>query len=621
VIVRLRGTQLPSQYSLVRHVLRYLTLTLIAFCVTLFQFVRPDTSFAAEERSIVGGTVYVDKERSGSPNAGGGVRGVQVTLTGKNRTDKQVTDAKGGFSFETLPAGDYTVSIAVPQGYQLTTSASLTVKVDGRSANRVIDFGLAQVVTPTPAVTSTPKVTTTPTPTVTPTPSSSALQSAPQSGSAGAAASPLPLNAAPINLGPATPTLTVDQAIQAALSTRSESLGSPVPFSLYSVTPSPLGAGGVPNPNAQLRAASLEPLRYAPGRDRLAAVKRVENGETLWLGVPFRSQMDGSYFSQVNCGPASLSMALAAFGIDVDPPSVREYVNFLSGNLDPDSGTSLDSLAKVAREAGLATLDLYGSRGYKVWDLDLVRQHVAQGHPVVTLAKYQSLPGNGRSLFDTDHYIVITGLSGDDFIYNDAAFSSNSGYGLLISGEDLERAWVYSTIPGHAVALSLDGDQPQVPAWVRNRSKSSGTAAAPSDNQDDPASAEGAAEALEPGDFAIVGAVTTSPVPVTLQTESQVMALLDAMAAPQISDHAFKTGFQSVLDEEEAAAAAMVILPEPVSESAEAQGLQESSALDPSVATLALALMAIFLPSIVSRKPVRTWVAQLRRDRPTPSAQ
>ena len=90
------------------------------------------------------------------------------------------------------------------------------------------------------------------------------------------------------------------------------------------------GRGGIPD-DVRLRAASLEPLRYAVGRDRLTAAKRYETGDTIWLGVPFRTQIDGTYFSLVNCGPASLAMAMAAFGLDLAPSSIRERASRSSG--------------------------------------------------------------------------------------------------------------------------------------------------------------------------------------------------------------------------------------------------------------------------------------------------
>jgi hypothetical protein len=173
----------------------------------------------------------------------------------------------------------------------------------------------------------------------------------------------------------------------------------------------------------------------------------------LWLGVPFRTQIDASPYAQVNCGPASLAMVLAAYGLDASPDDIRDYVNYLSGNYSLDSGTSLDTLSSVARVAGLVPLDLYNGNGYRPWSAEMVYQHLLQGHPVITQVKYRALPGHASSLSEFDHYIVIAGLYKGDFIYNDAAYGSEVGYGLLISPEQLEVAWQASMMPRYAVAI------------------------------------------------------------------------------------------------------------------------------------------------------------------------
>jgi hypothetical protein len=68
------------------------------------------------------------------------------------------------------------------------------------------------------------------------------------------------------------------------------------------------------------------------------------------------------------------------------------------------------------------------------------------------------LPGHGQSLSEFDHYIVISGLTPNGFIYNDAAFASTLGYGLEISDIELQYAWENSSIPHHAVAFGLAPD-------------------------------------------------------------------------------------------------------------------------------------------------------------------
>jgi hypothetical protein len=148
-------------------------------------------------------------------------------------------------------------------------------------------------------------------------------------------------------------------------------------------------------------------------------------------------------------------MILAAFGIRTTPGAVRNYVNSLSGVYSAGVGTSLDHLGRVLRESGLEVSDLHNGRSYLRWSTDLLREHIQAGHPVMTLVKYRALPGHTGSWSEFDHYIVISGLAGDDFIYNDAAYSGASGYGLLISPRDLERAWDYSSIPRHGMAVSL----------------------------------------------------------------------------------------------------------------------------------------------------------------------
>lgn len=415
-------------------------------------------AYADESRSTIGGTVYLDEKRDGNPTGNKGIRGIEVRLLGAGRDANAQTNQNGTYIFENLATGTYEVRVVPPTGQEATTTSPLRVPVDGKNRNNVVDFGLApgrpstssgQAGAPSPGpltgpaqgAAASPKLTTTVTPTPSPTP----------------AAAPSLLRQAQDS--PPTPDPAI---IQAALAARARAEAA----AQASNSPLPVGEGGSAgglDQDARLRIASLEPLRHAPGRDRLAQVRLWGSGDTLWLGVPFRTQIDGSPFAQVNCGPASLSMVLAAFGIDLDPMTLRDYVNFLAHNDDTETGTSLYHLARIAQEAGLITHDVP-----RRWTLEMVRTHVAQGHPVITLVRYQSLPGHGASLYNTDHYVVMTGLSGDDFIYNDAAFATNTGYGLLISADDLERAWSFSGYPGHSLAISLDGEA-NLPAWFTAR--------------------------------------------------------------------------------------------------------------------------------------------------------
>ena len=50
------------------------------------------------------------------------------------------------------------------------------------------------------------------------------------------------------------------------------------------------------------------------------------------------------------------------------------------------------------------------------------------------------LPGRSKIGYGGDHYIVIVGLAGQNFIYNDPVDSDGRGYGRLITAEQLEAA-------------------------------------------------------------------------------------------------------------------------------------------------------------------------------------
>src|SRR5207237_5831434 len=108
------------------------------------------------------------------------------------------------------------------------------------------------------------------------------------------------------------------------------------------------------------------PIRYA-GVPTTSKDAGWLSASQLWLGIPHRSQFDGTTYAQTNCGPTSLGMVLNAFGLAGYPSdALRGEVNRIMGNDDPNSGTSLPALATVAKRAGLTPLDLYRTgTGYK----------------------------------------------------------------------------------------------------------------------------------------------------------------------------------------------------------------------------------------------------------------
>jgi hypothetical protein len=365
--------------------------------------------------------VLLDEDGDGGASRGDRpVVGAGVRLSGPISAST-ATGGDGSFAFGGLPAGAYTVSAG---------GAARVVNVDGRSSARADIFltrgAVGGAAPPAPVAQPTPE----PTPT----------------------AKPLPT---PI-VAPGQPTPVPPDASANGSSNASGSGSVSRPAPGYRPNTGSSASPGAPG-------ASRPPLvssgvRYAPGLGSPSGLKIVRSERALWLGVPFITQLDGTVYGGVNCGPASTAMVLGAFGIRTTPDAVRNYVNDATGVYSASVGTSLDSLARVARESGLDVANLHASGGYLRWSTDLLRREIESGRPVVTLVKYRALPPHSGSSADFDHYIVIAGLSGNDFIYNDAAFTGERGFGLLISPQDLERAWDYSSIPRHGMSVGLTAE-------------------------------------------------------------------------------------------------------------------------------------------------------------------
>jgi hypothetical protein len=181
------------------------------------------------------------------------------------------------------------------------------------------------------------------------------------------------------------------------------------------------------------------------------------------LRVPYRTQLDGSEYESANCGPTTLGMALEMFGVNVAQPLLRNEV-LLSEDFNPDdvdAGSFIWALARVAQSRGVRTYGLYEGDGETLhrWSIDEVRANVRVGRPVIAQVVYRGLPGREDSGYDGDHYVVVTGLMGDDFIYNDpiggAQAKESPGWDRLMTSEELRGAMRASDRPYAYTAFAL----------------------------------------------------------------------------------------------------------------------------------------------------------------------
>ncbi len=165
------------------------------------------------------------------------------------------------------------------------------------------------------------------------------------------------------------------------------------------------------------------------------------------IPVPYRTQLDGSDFAEANCGPTVLGMALESFGLNESVPDLRGQVlnseNFSSS--DTDAGSYIWALADVAHDYGLQPHGLYDSDGsLHHWSLDEIRGSVRNHQPVIVQVVYRGLPGREDSQYYGDHYVIITGLMGNDFLYNDPiggrVANESPGYDRMMTAGQLQAA-------------------------------------------------------------------------------------------------------------------------------------------------------------------------------------
>lgn len=170
------------------------------------------------------------------------------------------------------------------------------------------------------------------------------------------------------------------------------------------------------------------------------------------LDVPYRSQFDGTAWGSSNCGPASLGMVLSAFGVGAPPMELRRRADELLGFADPEQGTRLQDLARIATEHGLTVTGPYDTargrpQAFRRWTIGEARAEVLAGHPLVIEIYYPLLSNHRANPVDTDHYLVLVGLDGDGFVFNDPANKPNPGYRVRVGPAELTPAWANSDFP------------------------------------------------------------------------------------------------------------------------------------------------------------------------------
>ncbi|HEY7064022.1 MAG TPA: C39 family peptidase [Chloroflexota bacterium] len=214
-------------------------------------------------------------------------------------------------------------------------------------------------------------------------------------------------------------------------------------------------AEAAPEPDAQ---AAIDPLAapadHGAVLDEALAPLEATAPHARLASVPFRTQRDGSPYAGSNCGPAALGMVLDAYGISQETNDLRYLSHTYQGTWPRRGGTALQHLARVAEDFGLAAVGLYDGDTFHQWSLAEVREQVAQGHPVIVLAKYRLLPGHESSTVRYDHYVVLWDVTPDGFIYNDPIYpADDEGFARFMTSAQLDAAMAPTMEPRQAVAF------------------------------------------------------------------------------------------------------------------------------------------------------------------------
>jgi peptidase C39-like protein len=131
--------------------------------------------------------------------------------------------------------------------------------------------------------------------------------------------------------------------------------------------------------------------------------------------VPQLTQMTGAFNQDYICGPTALAMIAAHYGrtLGLSPYALAQHIAYHAGT-NPTMGTHPAMLGYVA---GLLDLKVHP---LAVWQIDKVASAIRSGAKVLALGNYLALPSHHPEPgLVVPHYIVISGLEGDRFVYND----------------------------------------------------------------------------------------------------------------------------------------------------------------------------------------------------------
>jgi len=149
-------------------------------------------------------------------------------------------------------------------------------------------------------------------------------------------------------------------------------------------------------------------------------------------------------------------MVLEEFGFKIPAPDLRREILSLQPNENcDDCGVYLQNMAAVVASRGLKVTGLRDDKpdAFHRWTQEEIRNELRAGHPVIAQVFYRRLPARANSAYWGDHYIVLSGILGDRFVFNDPIDIEGPGYSRLITAQALDLAMGESDFPYAAFSV------------------------------------------------------------------------------------------------------------------------------------------------------------------------
>jgi hypothetical protein len=179
------------------------------------------------------------------------------------------------------------------------------------------------------------------------------------------------------------------------------------------------------------------------------------------LDVSYRNQLDGSAYALANCGPTSLSMVLAYYGIDDSVWDLRARSMQAQHSLwATRAATRLDTVCssttwRASQRASESTPMVCGRGTPTAPTIFWSGRHYSFGVRLrlIVQASYRALPTHADSRTLDDHYSVVHGTVGTDFVYSHPMGIRDSGPVQQISESDLMAAMAAAASPRAGFAV------------------------------------------------------------------------------------------------------------------------------------------------------------------------